>query len=185
MKCKFIVKNSEGKQDFVYMVKNGKDYLDRDSVVYEDDIIRIHKHTWYTGNITYYFDHIDTSKDIDTIISDEIYETVSKSTYTENDDGRIPVYLISLSATEIWNKYVSIRGYKEPDGNLEDDAFFNDGRICKKYDDWDSENLCRKYAKTNTELRELLDAEDTKKYAEYMEMYMEYAKDDISWKDII
>lgn len=53
------------------------------------------------------------------------------------------------SATEIWNEYVSIRGYKEPDGNLEDDAFFNDGRICKKYDDWDSENLCRKYAKTN------------------------------------
>ena len=89
------------------------------------------------------------------------------------------------TATEIWNEYVSIRGYKEPDGNLEDDAFFNDGRICKKYDDWDSENLCRKYAKTNTELRELLDAEDTKKYIEYMEMYMEYAKDDISWKDII
>ena len=87
---------------------------------------------------------------------------------------------IMKSATEIWNEYVSIRGYKEPDGNLEDDAFFNDGRICKKYDDWDSENLCRKYAKTNTELRELLDAEDTKKYTEYMEMYMEYAKDDIS-----
>ena len=87
---------------------------------------------------------------------------------------------IMKSATEIWNEYVSIRGYKESDGNLEDDAFFNDGRICKKYDDWDSENLCRKYAKTNTELRELLDAEDTKKYTEYMEMYMEYAKDDIS-----
>ena len=80
---------------------------------------------------------------------------------------------IMKSATEIWNEYVSIRGYKEPDGNLEDDAFFNDGRICKKYDDWDSENLCRKYAKTNTELRELLDAEDTKKYSEYMEMYMD------------
>ena len=28
------------------------------------------------------------------------------------------------TATEIWNEYVSIRGYKEPDGNLEDDAFF-------------------------------------------------------------
>lgn len=84
------------------------------------------------------------------------------------------------SATEIWNEYVSIRGYKEPDGNLEDDAFFNDGRICKKYDDWDSENLCRKHTKTNTELRELLDAEDTKKYTEYMEMYMEYAKEAIS-----
>lgn len=180
MKCKFIVKNSEGKQDSVYMVKNGKDYLDRDSVVYEDDIIRIHKHTWYTGNITYYFDHIDTSKDIDTIISDEIYETVSKSTYTENDDGRIPVYLISLSATEIWNEYVSIRGYKEPDGNLEDDAFFNDGRICKKYGDWDSEDSCRKYDKTNTELRKLLDAEDTKKYAEYMEAYLEDIKEAIS-----
>lgn len=27
------------------------------------------------------------------------------------------------SATEIWNEYVSIRGYKKPDGNLEDDAF--------------------------------------------------------------
>ena len=87
---------------------------------------------------------------------------------------------IMKSATEIWNEYVSMRGYKESDGNLVDNAFFNDGRICKKYDDWDSENLLRKYAKTNTELRELLDAEDTKKYAEYMEMYMEYAKDDIS-----
>lgn len=87
---------------------------------------------------------------------------------------------IMKSATEIWNEYVSIRGYKEPDGNLEDDAFFNDGRICKKYDDWDSENLLRKHSKTNTELRELLDTEDTKKYTEYMEMYMEYAKDDVS-----
>ena len=87
---------------------------------------------------------------------------------------------IMKTATEIWNEYVFIRGYKEPDGNLEDDAFFNDGRICKKYDDWDSENLLRKHSKTNTELRALLDAEDTKKYTEYMKMYMEYAKDDIS-----
>lgn len=93
MKCKFIIRNSEGNQDFVYMVKNGKDYLDRDSVVYEDNIIRVHKHIRYTGNITYYFDHIDSSKDISAIISDEIYDTVSKSTYTEGDDGRVPLYL--------------------------------------------------------------------------------------------
>ena len=93
MKCKFIVRNSEGKQDFVYMIKNEKDYLDRDSVIYEDNIIRVHKHMWNTGNTTYYFDQIDSSKDIITIISDEIYNTVSKSLYMEDDEVRIPFYI--------------------------------------------------------------------------------------------
>ena len=89
------------------------------------------------------------------------------------------------SATEIWNEYESVRGYKEPDGDLEDDSFFDDEYICKKYDDWDSENSCRKYEKTNEELRELLDAEDTKKYIDFMEVCLEYLKEAISWKDII
>lgn len=80
------------------------------------------------------------------------------------------------SATEIWNKYESVRGYKEPDGDLEDDEFFEGEYICKKYGEWDSENSCRKYEKTNEELRELLDTEDTKKYIDFMEVCLEYLK---------
>lgn len=82
--------------------------------------------------------------------------------------------LTTMTAPEAWNYFVELRGYREPDGDLEDDNFFDDEKIAKKYGDWDEENEWRKYDITNEELRSMLDEDDTKAYIEYMEIEIKY-----------
>ncbi len=81
--------------------------------------------------------------------------------------------LTKMTAPEIWDYFVELRGYREPNGDLEDDGFFNDKFLCIKYGDWDTENECRKYDVTNAELRSMLDKKETTEYINYMQLCIE------------
>lgn len=50
---------------------------------------------------------------------------------------------------------------------LIDDEFFDNKNIAEKYD-WEYENECRAYNKSNTEIRDMLDENDKKAYVDYL-----------------
>lgn len=52
------------------------------------------------------------------------------------------------------------------------DQFFDDVELRKKYNDWDYEEDCIKFEKSNDDLLEELDEEDLKKYIDFFKDYI-------------
>lgn len=87
--------------------------------------------------------------DIDLLI--KISEELSDRAYIEEANGNLA-------------KLCNLRTQNDV---LINDEFFDSEDIAEKYD-WDYENDCRAYNKSNTEIRDMLDENDKKAYVDYL-----------------
>lgn len=78
-------------------------------------------------------------------------EELSDRAYMQDADGNL---------SKLYN-------LREQSSTLVDDEFFDNENIAEKYD-WDYENECRAYNKSNTEIRDMLDENDKKVYVNYL-----------------
>ena len=78
-------------------------------------------------------------------------EELSDRAYVQEADGNL---------SKLYN-------LREQNNSLVDDEFFDNEDIAEKYD-WDYENECRAYNKSNAEIRDMLDEGDKKAYIAHM-----------------
>lgn len=94
-------------------------------------------------------------------------EELSDRAYVQEADGNL---------SKLYN-------LREQSSSLVDDEFFDSEDIAEKYD-WDYENECRAYNKSNTEIRDMLDENDKKAYVDYLRDCIGYQLDYLNgaWK---
>lgn len=95
------------------------------------------------------YDMSKETDDIDLLI--KISEELTDRAYIEKADGNL---------SKLYN-------LREQSSTLVDDEFFDSEDIAEKYD-WDYENECRAYNKSNTEIRDMLGENDKKAYVDYL-----------------
>jgi hypothetical protein len=60
------------------------------------------------------------------------------------------------------------------------DQFFDEKEIRQKYNDWNEEDDCPKFEKTNNDIEQLLDKEDMSKFINFYENYISELKDELA-----
>ena len=103
----------------------------------------------------------DMSKETDNIdLLIKISEELTDRAYIEEANGNL-------------SKLFNLR---EQNDVLFDDDFFANKNIAEKYD-WDYENECRAYQKSNAEIRSMLDENDKNAYVNYLKDCIDYQID--------
>lgn len=86
--------------------------------------------------------------------------------------------IIMIKANGDLAKLFNLREQAKFDENI--DTFFDDPELRKKYNDWDYENDCIKFEKTNQNLLQELDKEDLEKYIKFYERYISTLEDELA-----
>lgn len=109
-------------------------------------------------------------KNVEEMTIDEMYD-ISKDTSDIELLIKISEELTDRAFIEEANgnlsKLCNLRQQNQQNDVLIDDEFFDNEDISEKYD-WDYENECRAYNKSNAEIRDMLDEGDKKAYIAYM-----------------